>query len=128
MYRRTGKIIAIVSLIGCILSAMTLPRWVGHCAASYPEPITSFLVLVFGILMAFSRFPLTTLFVCILWTPIHYIIAIEPCAPARSQGAGGLIYILAYAAVPVVLACSFLLGSLIHYIFPVKNSQKPAEV
>ena len=119
---------ALVSLLGFIVSAITLPRWVEHCTASYPEPITSFIVVVFGILMAFSRFPLTTLFVCILWTPIHYIIAIEPCAPARSQGAGGLIYILAYAAVPVVLACSFLLGSLIHYIFPVKNSQKPAEV
>jgi hypothetical protein len=75
--------------------------------------------------MAFSRFPLTTLFVCILWTPIHYVVAIEPCAPAQSQGAGGLIYILAYAAVPTVLAFSFLLRFLMHYIFPVNNSQEP---
>jgi len=128
MERNTGKLIALSSIGGFLLSIFTLPQWLGHCNARYPEPLTTYVIVGFSVLMVFSRRPLITLFICLLWAPIYYAVATEPCTPPRSQGAGGLLYLLVYVAVPIILGVSFLFGALAHLVFPIRESQQGPEV
>lgn len=95
-----------------------LPVVYGRCVESFFSlwMLPSWTVLVFAVFAAKSRFPLMSVLVCLLWAPMHYALVTEPCTPPRSQGAGGFIYLLALAALPLVLAGGALLGRLLHFL------------
>lgn len=115
---RPGKALALPVIVLFAVFILALPVIHGPCVEGLFSRwmLPSWTVLAVAVVAGRSRFPLMALLVCLLWAPVHYALVTEPCTPPRSQGAGGLIYLLTVVALPVVLAGGLMAGRLLHWL------------
>jgi hypothetical protein len=112
------------------LMAITAVRWrTGPCAASAHASVWA--LMAFAALLATSKNPYRAMAACIMYLPVGYIFTTEPCTAARSQGAGGLIYLLSPLFVLWVLIGAFIGGWLLRVVLglsPETPQQKLNEI
>lgn len=107
---------ASILLTPVTLMAVTALRWrTGPCAASAHASVWA--LMAFSALLTASKNPYRAIAACIMYLPVGYVFATEPCTAARSQGAGGLIYLLSPLFVLWILAGSFIGGWLLRVLF-----------
>ena len=97
------------------LMAITAVRWrTGPCAASAHASVWA--LMAFAALLAASKNPYRAIAACIMYLPVGYMLTTEPCTAARSQGAGGLIYLLSPLFALWVLIGAFIGGWLLRVV------------
>lgn len=68
-------------------------------------------------LLIISKNPYRAIAACLAYLPVGYVFATEPCTAPRSQGAGGLIYLLAPVFVSFVVLGAFIGGFFLRQVF-----------
>lgn len=90
-------------------------RWQGNCRHYVHGSYSIFAVL--AVLLILSKNPFRAIAACLAYLPVGYILATEPCTAARSQGAGGLIYLLSPLFAGFVVFWAFVGGYVLRRLF-----------
>lgn len=75
------------------------------------------MLMIFAVFLATTENPYRAIAACFMYLPIGYIFTTEPCTSARSQGAGGLIYLISPLFVLFILCGTFIGGWVLRLIF-----------
>ena len=105
-----------------LVSAVIEYRWQGNCRHYLHESFTVF--VVFAVILIFSKNPFRSIAACLAYLPVGYIFATEPCTAPRSQGAGGLIYLLSPLFACFVVFWAFVGGYFLRLLFGLEAPQE----
>ena len=99
--------------------AVTAYRWrTGSCAGNVHGSV--WILMLFAASLGMTKNPYSAIAACLAYLPVGYIFSTEPCAAPRSQGAGGLIYIIAPLFIAFILIGTVVGGWILRLLF--KNS------
>lgn len=112
----------VVLLTPFVGAAVIEYRWQGHCRYYVHESF--WLFAIFAVALVATRNPLRAIAGCLCYLPVGYIFAVEPCTAPRSQGAGGLIYVISPMFVGFVVVGAFVGGFLLRHLFGLKKHPK----
>jgi hypothetical protein len=116
------KIVALTSIILTPIALMLVTsfRWgTGSCAGTAHGSV--FVLMIFAAYLATTKNPYRAIAACLIYLPIGYIFTTEPCTASRSQGAGGLIYLISPLFVLFIFFGSFIGGWILRLIFGLAN-------
>jgi hypothetical protein len=115
--------LACIALTPIALLLVTAFRWqTGACAGTAHGSV--FVLMIFAAYLATTKNPYRAIAACLIYLPIGYIFTTEPCTAARSQGAGGLIYLTSPLFVLFIFFGSFVGGWIWNTVFGLTNESK----
>jgi len=115
---------ATILLTPIILMAVTAYRWrTGSCAGSAHGSV--WILMLFAASLVMTKNPYSAIAACLAYLPVGYIFSTEPCTAPRSQGAGGLIYIMAPLFIGFILIGTFVGGWMLRLLFGISNKAPP---
>ncbi len=111
---------ASILLTPIVLMAVTAYRWrTGSCAGNVHGSV--WLLMVFAASLVMSKNPYSAIAACLAYLPVGYIFSTEPCTAPRSQGAGGLIYLMAPLFIGFVLFGTVIGGWILRLVFGISH-------
>jgi len=105
-------------------SAVIEYRWQGNCRYYVHENFWILIFVVFAVILIFTKNPFRSIAACLAYLPVGYIFATEPCTAPRSQGAGGLIYLLSPLFACFVVFWAFVGGYFLGLLFGLEAPQE----
>ncbi|MFZ6799066.1 hypothetical protein [Undibacterium sp. Di24W] len=120
---KTARRLAAASIIltPIVLMAVTAYRWrTGSCAGNVHGSV--WILMLFAASLVMTKNPYSAIAACLAYLPVGYIFSTEPCTAPRSQGAGGLIYLLIPLFVGFILTGTFIGGWILRLVFKISLS------
>ena len=103
-----------------VLMTVIAYRWrAGSCVGTVHESIWFF--MIFAAYLATTINPYRAIAACLIYLPIGYFFTTEPCAAPRSQGAGGLIYLMSPIFILFILFGSIFGGWILRALVNMKR-------
>ena len=115
---------ASILLTPIVLMAVTAYRWrTGSCAGDVHGSV--WILMLFAASLVMTKNPYSAIAACLAYLPVGYIFSTEPCSAPRSQGAGGLIYLMAPLFIGFVLFGTVIGGWILRLVFGISNDALP---
>jgi hypothetical protein len=115
---------ASILLTPIILMAVTAYRWrTGPCAGSAHGSV--WILMLFAASLVMTKNPYSAIAACLAYLPVGYIFTTEPCTAPRSQGAGGLFYIMAPLFIGFILIATIIGGWILRLILGLRWDSTP---
>nr|WP_315486476.1 hypothetical protein [uncultured Undibacterium sp.] len=115
---------ATILLTPIILMAVTAYRWrTGSCAGNVHGSV--WILMLFAASLVMTKNPYSAIAACLAYLPVGYIFSTEPCTAPRSQGAGGLIYIMAPLFIGFILIATIIGGWILRLMFGISDKAPP---
>jgi hypothetical protein len=123
---KTARRLATASILltPIVLMAVTAYRWrTGQCAGSAHGSV--WILMLFAASLVMTKNPYSAIAACLAYLPVGYIFTTEPCTAPRSQGAGGLFYIMAPLFIVFILIATMIGGWILRLVFGISNEAPP---
>ncbi len=120
---KTARRLAAASIVltPIVLMAVTAYRWrTGPCAGAVHGSV--WILMLFAASLVMTKNPYSAIAACLAYLPVGYIFTTEPCTAPRSQGAGGLIYLLIPLFIGFILIGTFVGGWILRLVFGIRIS------
>ena len=115
---------ASILLTPIVLMAVTAYRWrTGSCAGDVHGSV--WILMLFAASLVMTKNPYSAIAACLAYLPVGYIFSTEPCTAPRSQGAGGLIYLMAPLFIGFVLFGTVIGGWILRLVFGISHESLP---
>lgn len=115
---------ASILLTPIVLMAVTAYRWrTGSCAGDVHGSV--WILMLFAASLVMTKNPYSAIAACLAYLPVGYIFSTEPCTAPRSQGAGGLIYLMAPLFIGFVLFGTVIGGWILRLVFGISHEALP---
>lgn len=115
---------ASILLTPIVLMAITAYRWrTGSCAGNVHGSV--WILMLFAASLVMTKNPYSAIAACLAYLPVGYIFSTEPCTAPRSQGAGGLIYIMAPLFIGFILIATIIGGWILRLVFRISFNTPP---
>ena len=111
---------ASILLTPIVLMAVTAYRWrTSSCAGDVHGSV--WILMLFAASLVMTKNPYSAIAACLAYLPVGYIFSTEPCTAPRSQGAGGLIYLMAPLFIGFVLFGTVIGGWILRLVFGISH-------
>ena len=115
---------ASILLTPIVLMAVTAYRWcTSSCAGDVHGSV--WILMLFAASLVMTKNPYSAIAACLAYLPVGYIFSTEPCTAPRSQGAGGLIYLMAPLFIGFVLFGTVIGGWILRLVFGISHETPP---
>ena len=115
---------ASILLTPIVLMAVTAYRWrTSSCAGDVHGSV--WILMLFAASLVMTKNPYSAIAACLAYLPVGYIFSTEPCTAPRSQGAGGLIYLMAPLFIGFVLFGTVIGGWILRLVFGISQETPP---
>ena len=122
MNLKTARRLAAASILltPIVLMAVTAYRWrTGPCAGKVHGSV--WILMLFAASLVMTKNPHSAIAACLAYLPVGYIFSTEACTAPRSQGAGGLFYIMAPLFIGFVLFGTVIGGWILRLVFGISH-------
>lgn len=115
---------ASILLTPIVLMAVTAYRWrTSLCAGDVHGSV--WILMLFAASLVMTKKPYSAIAACLAYLPVGYIFSTEPCSAPRSQGAGGLIYLMAPLFIGFVLFGTMIGGWILRLVLGISHEAPP---